>query len=46
MLGMLNWMFRWFTPHRGFAADEVATSFADLLNRGINAAPAAKRRGS
>jgi TetR/AcrR family transcriptional regulator, cholesterol catabolism regulator len=35
MLGMLNWMFRWFTPGRGFTADEIAVSFADLLITGI-----------
>jgi AcrR family transcriptional regulator len=37
MLGMLNWMFRWFTPGRGFTADEIASSFADLLGGGISA---------
>jgi AcrR family transcriptional regulator len=39
MLGMLNWMFRWFTPGRGSTADAIAASFADLLDIGINAQP-------
>jgi AcrR family transcriptional regulator len=37
IFGMLNWMFRWFTPGRGFSADDVAASFATLLAAGISA---------
>lgn len=44
MLGMLNWMFRWFTPGRGSTADEIGQSFADLLDTGINAKPRKRAR--
>lgn len=37
ILGMLNWMFRWFTPGRRFEGDQVAHSFAALLDKGLTA---------
>jgi AcrR family transcriptional regulator len=37
IFGMLNWMFRWFVPGKALSADDVASSFADILVRGITA---------
>lgn len=44
VFGMLNWMFRWFTPGQGANAKDVARTFADLLARGL--APTPDQRGS
>lgn len=37
ILGMLNWMFRWFTPGRRYTSDQIAHSFAGLLDMGLTA---------
>lgn len=35
IFGMLNWMFRWFTPGKGYASEQVAANFAEILEGGI-----------
>jgi TetR/AcrR family transcriptional regulator, cholesterol catabolism regulator len=35
ILGMLNWMFRWYAPGRRFSSDEVAHQFASLVGKGL-----------
>ena len=46
LLGMSNWVYRWYRPGRGRAwdADTIAAAFIDLLERGYLATPAARGR--
>jgi TetR/AcrR family transcriptional regulator, cholesterol catabolism regulator len=39
ILGMINWMFRWFSPGGKVTARAVADQFADLLVAGVSGAP-------
>ena len=46
LLGMSNWVYRWYHPGRGRAwdADTIAEGFIDLVERGYLATPAARGR--
>src|SRR6058998_2598974 len=46
LLGMSNWVYRWYHPGRGRAwdADTIAEAFIDLVERGYLATPAARGR--
>jgi len=46
LLGMSNWVYRWYHPGRGRAwdADAIAGAFIDLVERGYLATPAARGR--
>ena len=40
ILGMINWMFRWYKPGGRLSAAKVADEFSALLERGLLASPA------
>ncbi len=44
LLGMLNWLYKWYRPHGRLSPAEIADQFASLASGGIAAAPAARRR--
>jgi AcrR family transcriptional regulator len=46
LLGMSNWVYRWYRPGRGrgWDADTIAEAFIDLVERGYLATPAARGR--
>ena len=35
IIGMLNWSHRWFRPDRGYSAETVGTTFADMVIAGL-----------
>jgi hypothetical protein len=35
MLGMLNWLYKWYDPAGRWGAEEVSAAFLDLLERGM-----------
>ncbi len=35
IIGMLNWSHRWFRPDRGYTAETVGTTFADMVISGL-----------
>jgi hypothetical protein len=38
MLGALNWISRWFSPHGSSSSEDIATHFADYLIAGLRPA--------
>jgi AcrR family transcriptional regulator len=44
VLGMSNWVYRWYHPNRAWDADRIADAFIALVERGYLATPAARRR--
>jgi AcrR family transcriptional regulator len=39
LLGMLNWLYKWFDPAGTWGADDIAAGFVDLLERGLRRRP-------
>jgi len=35
MLGMLNWLYKWYNPAGRWGAEEVSAAFLDLVEGGI-----------
>ncbi len=35
MLGMLNWLYKWYNPAGSWGADEIAAAFLEILERGV-----------
>ena len=44
LLGMLNWLYKWYDPQGRLSVQEVAKQFTSLALAGLAAAPAAPRR--
>jgi AcrR family transcriptional regulator len=40
LLGMLNWLYKWYNPAGAWGAEEIAAAFVDLLERGLVRRPA------
>lgn len=45
LLGMLNWLYKWYRPTGYWGAEEIAGTFADLLERGLVRRPGPRRLG-
>lgn len=43
VLGMSNWVYRWYHPHRAWDADRIADAFIALVERGYLATRSARR---
>lgn len=43
LLGMLNWLYKWYRPTGSWGAEEIAGTFVDLLERGLVRRPAPRR---
>jgi AcrR family transcriptional regulator len=39
LLGMLNWLYKWYNPAGPWGAEEIARAFLDLLERGLGRRP-------
>ena len=44
LLGMSNWVHRWYDPRRAWDADAIAEAFITLLERGYRVTPESSRR--
>ncbi|MCL6640457.1 MAG: TetR/AcrR family transcriptional regulator [Candidatus Rokubacteria bacterium] len=43
LLGMLNWLYKWYRPAGAWGPEEIAGAFVDLLERGLVRRPAPRR---
>lgn len=43
LLGMLNWLYKWYRPAGAWGPEEIAGTFVDLVERGLVRRPAPRR---
>ncbi len=46
IIGMCNWLYRWYSPHGALSVQDIATIFGDLVMDGVKARPARRKSQS